>query len=571
MSSETARNAEPSVAVNPGNTQSVVISAFDNTMVNQPYYTSSTGGKTFTVFPVDPVQHGDTTIGWSPLSDPGSTFGALYASRLFPNPANPGTDQIDVLRDNGGGLNPGGVPQSIPGSNYKPAGVTMADDVDQPRIAVQSDGATDRVYVGFNDLSKGRGAGGNGATASIEYSTNANAGMKSSWNPSTKDGNPVTLDRAPVVNQRQDGPGVVVAASPDNKTVYAAFVRWLGPADGKGFAGGGSNDQSAQIVVLKDTAKGGFNFGDLGPKINDPRMGMVGIGVNVLGGANTVTIPNSLDSQGRLITGTPLGHERLGSDVAIAVSPTNPNLVYVAYASVNAAKNPQVQIQMSMDGGNTFSAPLVIKGGGVPFTAALPGLAVAQNGTVGLLDTALVAGGRDLETQFWEFSKNLNKTFMLAAGHPELDLSRFPDASLAPPVGSQPYIGDYQGLIAVGNNFYGTFSASNNPNPRDANRNTFPDAAHVFFQRNLRVILPDGTAGSLPNLDLKNPPPMTTITGLADNAGNPLATTSIDPYFFGAASVPEPSAIVLGMISIGAGLAWSIACRVRRRPLSAAD
>ena len=61
------------------------------------------------------------------------------------------------------------------------------------------------------------------------------------------------------------------------------------------------------------------------------------------------------------------------------------------------------------------------------------------------------------------------------------------------------------------------------------------------------------------------------VMSRTDNAGNPLATTSIDPYFFGAASVPEPSAIVLGMISIGAGLAWSIACRVRRRPLSAAD
>jgi hypothetical protein len=539
MSSETDQNSEPSIAVNPANPADIVVSAFSNAVTNSPpglspYFTSFNGGTTFTVFPQDNLQQPDTTLAWSPT--PGNAFGTLYAARLFPNAAT-GIGNIDVVKDTGAGLSTGGVPNTIPGSSYNPPGGSIGNDVDQPRIALSSNGTIDRLYVGFNDLSKaGNLVGQTGATASIQFTPNA-ALNNPVWNPVT--GAPLVLDRNPGVGQIQDGPAVPVAASPNSSTVYAAFERWSGAA------AAGSGDQNAQIIVMKDTANGTNNFGDLGAKVNVPGLGLVGQGVNVLGGAAQVVIPQSL---GGLGTGTSLGMERLGSDLSLAVSPTNANIVYVAYAQVIKGIS-EVTVQMSGNGGLNFPTSFT-----VPANSGLPALAVAQNGVVGLLDTALVGG--NLVTQMWELNGTTLVPFMLKAKHPELDLSSFPNGN--PAVAFQPYIGDYEGLIAVGNQFEGTFSASNSPI-----LNTFPDDSSVIFQRNLAVAFPGGVTGSLANLDLKHLPPTAMVTGLADNNGNPLNITSIDPYIFNVASVPEPSTLTMAFISVAAGLAWALVRRIK--------
>jgi hypothetical protein len=91
---------------------------------------------------------------------------------------------------------------------------------------------------------------------------------------------------------------------------------------------------------------------------------------------------------------------------------------------------------MSTDGGQTF--PTVFT---VPFESAIPALAVAQNGTVGLLDTALF--NNDLLTQFWELSANL-QPLQLTAGSGNLTLSDFTDGLRYV---RDPYIGDYEGLV----------------------------------------------------------------------------------------------------------------------------
>jgi len=66
-----------------------------------------------------------------------------------------------------------------------------------------------------------------------------------------------------------------------------------------------------------------------------------------------------------------------------------------------------------------------------------------------------------------------------------------------------PYLGDYLHLMAVGQNFYGIFSANNTPNPAN-----FP--AGVTFQRNC-----DKTKHVLFDVDGKTP-----------------VDISIDPFFF---------------------------------------
>jgi hypothetical protein len=85
----------------------------------------------------------------------------------------------------------------------------------------------------------------------------------------------------------------------------------------------------------------------------------------------------------------------------------------------------------------------------------------------------------------------------------------------APPAVSTAWIGDYQQLITIGNTFYGTFSASNNPLVAD-----FPSG--VYFQRDVRV---GGVVES--NFYLQ-------ADGVLDDGTGHMTgpAVSIDPFFF---------------------------------------
>jgi hypothetical protein len=210
-------------------------------------------------------------------------------------------------------------------------------------------------------------------------------------------------------------------------------------------------------------------------------------------------------------SGTALGQERLGSDLAIAVNPTNSSLLYVAYASVDVNTGmPQVNVAFSTDKGATWPANQQFT---IATNSALPALAVAQNGVVGLLYTKLAGG--NLETHFLESSNNF-------ATKSDWTLARFPDNNPMIPAGANGlYIGDYQGLVAVGNMFFGTFSASNNPNSAN-----FPDVKNVLFNRSFKDV----------NNNNQN------AGGFLRGAGSliPAGTAiSIDPYFFSVQAIKQ--------------------------------
>ena len=84
-------------------------------------------------------------------------------------------------------------------------------------------------------------------------------------------------------------------------------------------------------------------------------------------------------------------------------------------------------------------------------STALPAIAIASNGTVGLLFTRHAGG--NLETHFTQSATDFATVSTSI-------LSRFRSGNPAPVF--DPYIGDYQDLQAVGTQFFGTFSASNN-------------------------------------------------------------------------------------------------------------
>ncbi len=207
--------------------------------------------------------------------------------------------------------------------------------------------------------------------------------------------------------------GAAVRSASTGDTVYAAFQRFnatTGP------------DETGDIVVVRDDAGGANSYLDLGAS---------GVGVNVATGE-------------RLPQGY-LGQERLGSDLSIAVDPVDPTRVVIAYAAVRAGQ-VVVVVKISQNSGATWAESYQ-----TPADSGLPALAITPGGTIGLLSTRY--DGTHLETHLTETNNEFTS-------NTDILLSSFVDTSVA--LEFDPFIGDYEDLVAVGNTFYGTFSASNN-------------------------------------------------------------------------------------------------------------
>jgi hypothetical protein len=474
-SAEANQNSEPSIAVSPGNTQNMVLSAFGSFTApgRNSYFTSPVGG--FTLLPQDSWNHfnihnygyNDSTVSWSPN-------GPSYASFMFQTGGVPRWNTNVAASPN---------PQvNAPANQYQQvAGSPMTSNlwnIDQPHIAVSANLANDQVFVGVNDLNQTTnafmngylgpvppGTGGNGRSAAVRLSRNAQAGAPA-WNT-------VVVE---TVNPGAGADGPVYVAVSGNR-VYATFMRFnaaVGAAPNSDFRG--------DLVIVRDDNAGANNFTDLN--------------VNIL---QNVTFPVFVTRLG--------ANQRLGSNLSVAIDPNNGNNVYVAYTDVNGGGQPQVHVMFSNNAGaawnNVFNAPA---------NTGLPALAVSNNGTVGLLYTRF--NNNNLETHFVRTRNNF-------AAVNDATLERFPDGNPVP--AGNPYIGDYEGLVAVGSWFYGTFSGSNQPL-----RANFPRG--VFYQRNVQVPAGGPTRrwfvlnGNGQLVDLAAPP------------GN--VAVSIDPFYFFTRELP---------------------------------
>ncbi len=447
LSDETNQDSEPSLAVNPQNTDQIVGTAFTPDPLGgnlAPVFISTDGGSTWRLSSIVPsqTQTGDIYVGFGPS-------GQLYAGILrFPSPVN--DIRMNILRTTD-------VQSATP--------MTVLVDrlgADQPFLQTRQEqtggnaGSQDRVYVGSNDFAVPQ------STSTIDFSLNARAAHAVFKN--------ARIDRRP--NTMQNGPQVRPACHPNGR-VYLAFMRWTAQ---QGNWPANTLVVTGDLIVVRDDSGG--NDAPPFTSLRDPVDHQPGVRV-----VQAITFPFHHDE-----SGVP-GQQRLGGDVAIAVDPTDEDIVYVAFASLEQS-GYTVRVRRSTDGGLTWSDDLRR----LP-RATNPALAVNTDGTVGLLFQQLT--GVSALRWVTQFARSSNggtdwTSFVLAdtpANQPVADFS--------------PYLGDYDCVLAVGKDFCGIFSASNAPDPAH-----FPNG--VIYQRNA-----DFASRRLLGVD-----------------GSTTVARSIDPFFF---------------------------------------
>lgn len=443
LSDEAEQDSEPNIAVNPEDPLQIVGTAFTPDPLGgsrAPIFLSLDGGLTWVLRSIVP--------GGSATHDISVAFagqgGTLYAGIL-----NASNNHLNVLRAS---------------SALSPSVMTVLVDrpkEDQPwTTAATTAQGRDRVYMGHNDFNTSP------KTASIEISQNARTAAAPAGFASR------VLERR--TNIGQDGPPVRTAVDPSDGTLYAAFQRWTQVVAQTATA----LDLRTDIVVMRDDnwATGANPF----KALTDPSDGKAGRRV----------------AKGRFVRFTssvgPLGQERIGSDLAIAVDPTNSANVWVAWCDrVGGPTGTDwtLHVRRSTDRGQTWFGRDVrtIK------NAKNPALAVNAQGLLGFMCQRLVGqGSASRWVTLLEFTADAWATaatrFVL---HTAL--------SSSPPRDFFPYLGDYIRVVTVGDDFFGVFSGSNLPDPAN-----FPNG--VTYQRNANwtthaLLGPDGVTSVNVSID----------------------------------------------------------------------
>jgi hypothetical protein len=454
-SGETNQDAETCLAVNPNNPLQIAGTAFtwDNltgppaTMVGAlaPIYVSIDGGQTWNL-----VKNVPSTAGSQfPTGDitvhfsgtPSGDTNVLYAGILHAPDFN-----MNVLRSTDFRVDLSSMTLLD----------TRTDNVDQPHIdaatPLRGDTGKDRVYVGFNNGYSGV----HSQTATVDYSLDA--GIASPVF------NLALIESRSTGTGGQDGFANMPAIHLDG-TIYVAFYGWR-------------SSTTTDLVVVRDDnwATGATPF----TALTDP--------VDTLVGSRVVTGVNKGFGS--------IGQERVASsNISIAVDPRDSDRVYVAWLDMQSS-TPTLHVRRSIDRGVHWSASDLI----TESNAVNPALAINSMGKVGFLYQRLTgaAGSQRWETHFTRTTDADATTF----DDPGLTLANADAAT--PSMTFTPYLGDYDYLRAVGQNFYGIFTASNYPD----HANFYPG---VIYQRYVN---------------------WSTHTLYADAAMTTTVAVSIDPFFF---------------------------------------
>ncbi len=299
--------------------------------------------------------------------------------------------------------------------------LSTRDNIDQPyteaiRAGSGQAAGNDALYIGINDF-----GGTAGRTATIEACFDASAATPAFTS--------IRLERR--TTSGQDGPPIRPAIHPDG-TVYAVFSSW------RTFSNA-TNVGTADVVVVRDDDWG---------RSRDPFSALVDPGDNVAG----MRVIRGMGFTFNFMA----GQERHSCPLSIAVDPRDSDNVWIAWGDL-VGTAPTLHVTRSTDRGVNWSADLRTIA-----NATNPALAIADDGTVGFMFQQLTgtAPTTRWNTHFQRTSDGTNWTDFTLATVP----SNVP-ASTGP-----PYMGDYLGLKALGNDFYGVFSTNNTPLARTFRR-----------------------------------------------------------------------------------------------------
>jgi len=440
LSGESSQDSEPHLTVNPAKRKQIVGSAFTSDPAGgprAPIYISADGGLSWKLNSIVPSVAG--SIGTADIT----TGFSGKSSRLYAGILNAGNIHLQFLRTQ----NP-----------FVPTPMTVLSDranADQPFTVATKKGAKEHVYIGDNDFN----APG-GKTSTLDESLNA--GVPAPSFTSVRDEKRSTLG--------QDGPQSRPSSHKDG-TVYTAFYRWRSSSGS--FPANTLVITSADVVVVRDDSFGGGAppFGAL----IDP--GDLVVGRRVVTG---VSFPF-------MIHGTAAtGQQRLGGSISIAVDPKNSAVVYLVYADRQPGSVQTLHVRMSKDRGLSWSADCLT----IP-NATNAAVAVTNTGVVGFLYQQIKGAGA---SQRWETHLRRSKD---AVNWSDLVLSNTPATS--PVKTFDPYLGDYDHLVADGHDFCGIFAANNTPDLTH-----FPNG--VLYQRNAnflthQLLKLDGTTVVAPSID----------------------------------------------------------------------
>jgi hypothetical protein len=432
QNTDVAGDSEPSIAINPLNTNQISMTAFSGGWgANAVIWNSSDGGTTWSrqaTIPRPPNAPG--TNGQCPC-DQDIDYGRgnlLEGTFLSFNP----TDVYTGITSD---------PTNSASWNWKTTAGTAdktnavgAGNTDQPWTLTNRDtavAAQDNIYVAYDNFAV------NPIGMRIAVSLGVNPPNFTRDNQSGTSGGPGIIN-----------PGHRLAVDPRNGWVYDLFQN----------STGGSPSDWAATYRLNRSTDGGQTW-----TLNGSGTGIQVAAANSTQGIGPTT---TFDVNGNCVAPQPNNLFKFGTVNALlggvdhaAVDPNNGDVYYVYGNRDGGTGNNRISIIRLTDnggGGLNIGASNFVTG---QVQAALPSVAVASNGVVGVLYTQYdgVSGGFPSFSAHLAMSENQGVTFQ------DFVLENFLSPSADNNNCRQRVLGDYQQMKAVGNTFYGVFTGNGVP------------------------------------------------------------------------------------------------------------
>ena len=492
INTDTANDGEPSIAIDPNNTNEIVISAFSGSWgANTPIYHSLDGGVTWTEqfsVPAPPGIPGATGCPCDQAFD-FDRSNAVSGTFLTSVDIFSGTTTDPTMSNVWNWLVQMGLAQ-------RTNNVTTAN-IDQPWLLVNRDPTTasqDNIYVAYDEL------GSNSMRVAVSLGTNPPNFVRDNLSGNTGGG---------FVN-----PGHRLAVDRNNGAVYSLWqVRT-----------GGGDDGSHNISYRLNRSTDGGQTWTLNGNV-------AGIAV-ATGDSNQACVAGCAApcSNNTFKFGTV--NALLGGVLHAAVDPTNGDVYYVYGTRDATTNNNRLAIRRLTGngmGGLNIGGEVFITG---QVQAALPSVAVASDGTVGVLYTQF--DGLSPMSNIPMFSVHFAMSIDQGATFPtDLVLENFLSSATDNGACRQRVLGDYQQVKAVGTTFFGAFTGNGVPFGR-----TTANHDPIFFRvqtdctitcpANISVSNDPGQCGAVVNYD-PNDISCGTVTCLpASGSVFPVGTTPVN-------------------------------------------